>query len=54
VPVYDDAADSEALARLRGCFPGRDIVAIRSLPLVGQYGSLHCVTMHLPAPPANP
>lgn len=54
VPVYDDAADAEALARVADCFPGRDVVAIPCLPLVWQHGSLHCVTMHLPDPPATP
>jgi len=49
VPVYRDAADGEALARLRSCFPGREIVAIDCLPLIEQYGSLHCITMQLPA-----
>ena len=27
----------------------REIVAIDCLPLIRQYGSLHCVTMQLPA-----
>jgi len=49
VPTYDDPADAVALARLKGCFTDREIVAINCLPLVYQYGSLHCVTMQLPA-----
>jgi len=49
VPTYRDAADAEALARLRSCFPGREMVAIDCLPLIQQYGSLHCITMQLPA-----
>lgn len=48
VPTYDDPADHEALERLAGCFPGRDIVAIPALPLIHQYGSVHCVAMQLP------
>lgn len=48
VPTYEDPADSAALERLKGCFPGRDIVGIPCLPLIYQYGSLHCVTMQLP------
>lgn len=48
VPVYDDPADHEALERLAGCFPGRDIVAVPALPLIHQYGSIHCVAMQLP------
>lgn len=49
VPTYDDPADAHALAQLRGCFPDREIVPLDGLPIVNQYGSLHCVTMQLPA-----
>jgi agmatine deiminase len=49
VPTYRDPADAIALARLRECFPGREIVGVDCLPLVRQFGSLHCVTMQLPA-----
>jgi len=49
VPTYQDPADEIALSRLRSCFPDRDIVPIDCLPLVYQYGSLHCVTMQLPS-----
>jgi agmatine deiminase len=48
VPTYQDPADAIALERLRDCFPGREIVAVDCLPLVYQYGSLHCVTMQIP------
>jgi len=48
VPVYDDPADAEALERLQGCFPTREIIGIDCRILVRQYGSLHCVTMQLP------
>ena len=49
VPVYDDPADVAALARVRSCFPGREVIGIDCLPLIYQHGSLHCVTMQLPA-----
>jgi agmatine deiminase len=49
VPTYDDPADGIALDRLKECFPDREIVAIDCAPLIYQYGSLHCVTMQLPA-----
>ena len=49
VPVYDDPADAVALERLAGVFPGRQVIAINCLPLIHQYGSLHCATMQLPA-----
>lgn len=48
VPTYQDPNDAVALATLRDCFPDREIVAIDCLPLIYQYGSLHCVTMQLP------
>jgi len=49
VPIYaDPAADSLALQRLQSCFPGHEIIAINCLPLIQQYGSLHCVSMQLP------
>ena len=49
VPVYGDAADEIALNRLSQCFPERDIIPIPCLPIVHQYGSLHCMSMHFPA-----
>ncbi len=48
VPVYGDPADARALEQLARAFPDREAVAIPCLPLVRQYGSLHCVTMQLP------
>ena len=50
VPVYGDAKnDPVALERLRPCFPGREVVPIECKALIHQYGSLHCVTMQIPA-----
>lgn len=48
VPTYDDPSDEECLARLRPCFPNREVIGVPCLPLIYQYGSLHCVTMQLP------
>jgi len=48
-PTYDDPADTAALTVLQLCFPDRRIIAIPCLPLIHQYGSLHCVTMQIPA-----
>lgn len=48
VPTYEDPADNIALAHLKECFPDREVVAINCLPLIYQFGSLHCVTMQLP------
>jgi len=49
VPVYDDPADTIALERLAGAFPDRQVIPVNCLPLIQQYGSLHCATMQLPA-----
>ena len=49
LPTYDDPADLEAKARVAQCFPDHEVVGIPCLPLILQYGSLHCVTMQLPA-----
>lgn len=49
VPTYRDPADAVALARLRDCFPDRAVIGIDCLPLIDQHGSLHCVSMQIPA-----
>jgi len=49
VPTYNDPADAEALERLQQGFPQHEIIGIPCSPLILQYGSLHCVTMQLPA-----
>jgi len=48
VPAYDDPADGEAARLLQSCFPTREVVQIPCLPLIQQFGSLHCLTMQLP------
>ena len=49
VPTYRDPADDAALKILRNCFPKHRIIGIDCLPLIFQHGSLHCVTMQIPA-----
>ena len=49
VPCYQDVADKAALDIIGGCFSDREIIGIDCLPLIKQHGSLHCVTMQLPA-----
>jgi agmatine deiminase len=49
VPTYRDPLDEKILHLLGDYFPGRDIIGIDSLPLIRQNGSLHCITMQLPA-----
>jgi agmatine deiminase len=48
VPTYDDPGDSLALEQLGACFPDRQVIGINALPLIHQYGSLHCITMQFP------
>ena len=49
LPVYKQAADQEVIEIFRKHFPTHEIVAINCLPLIEQFGSLHCVTMQFPA-----
>ncbi|MBL4608475.1 MAG: agmatine deiminase family protein [Pseudomonadales bacterium] len=48
LPVYNDKKDGEAITVLQSCFPEREIIPINCLPLIEQFGSLHCITMQLP------
>ncbi|GAB2582683.1 agmatine deiminase family protein [Dyella jejuensis] len=49
VPAYDDAADDEAARIIGEAHPGRQVVQVPCRPLIWQNGSLHCITMQLPA-----
>ncbi len=48
-PVYDDPADELALQIIASAYPGRAIRAVPARPLIWQNGSVHCLTMQLPA-----
>ena len=48
VPTYDDQQDDRVLKRLETVFPQRTIVPIPALPLIEQFGSVHCLTMQIP------
>lgn len=52
MPTYADPADEQAGSILQGLFPGRRLIPIDCRALVRQNGSLHCVTMQLPAQPS--
>ena len=54
VPVYADAMDEAACQRLADCFPGREVIAIEANAIIQQGGSLHCLTMQLPAGSLQP
>jgi agmatine deiminase len=50
VPTYRDLEkDEKALGCIGKAFPGREIIGIDCLSLIEQHGSLHCLTMQLPA-----
>ncbi len=48
VPIYNDPADSAALATIKLAFPNHEIIGINCNPVIVQHGSLHCLTMQLP------
>ena len=49
VPAYGDKVDDEAARVIGTAHPGREVVQIPCRPLIWQNGSLHCITMQLPA-----
>jgi len=49
LPFYNSPLDETAKQRLQEAFPNREIIGIDCRPLIKQHGSLHCVTMQLPA-----
>jgi agmatine/peptidylarginine deiminase len=49
VPAYGDKADDEAARIIGTAHPGREVVQVPCRPLIWQNGSLHCITMQLPA-----
>ena len=49
VPAYGDVADDEAARIIGEAYPGRAIVQVPCRSLIWQNGSLHCITMQLPA-----
>ena len=49
IPAYGDAADARAAEVVAAAHPGREVVAVDARPLIWQNGSVHCLTMQLPA-----
>jgi len=48
-PTYcQQETDTLALAQIQKAFPQYDIIAVDCLPLIQQFGSLHCISMQLP------
>ncbi|MCF6442451.1 agmatine deiminase family protein [Pseudoalteromonas luteoviolacea] len=48
LPIYGDEKDALALTQLQKAHPERTIIGIDCLPIIHQFGSLHCITMQLP------
>lgn len=48
VPTYQDIHDALALKQMAKAFPEHEIIGIDCLPIIEQFGSLHCLTMQLP------
>jgi len=48
LPIYNQAADEQVMEIFRNHFSDRKIIPINCLPLIEQFGSLHCVTMQFP------
>ena len=49
MPAYGDSADKQAAEVLAAAFPERQIIPVPCRSLIWQNGSLHCITMQLPA-----
>jgi len=49
MPSYGDAADAEAARVIAAAHPGREVVMVDARELIWQNGSVHCLTMQLPA-----
>lgn len=48
MPVYQVAEDDEAIEVIGAAFPEYRVTAINALPLVQQFGSIHCISMQIP------
>lgn len=48
-PVYGYTDDEQALSVLRKAYPEHQIVALNSRSLIEQFGSIHCISMQVPA-----
>ncbi|MEP1447946.1 MAG: agmatine deiminase family protein [Paraglaciecola sp.] len=47
-PIYQQAEDELAMQIMQKAFPEFTIVPINCLPLIQQFGSLHCISMQIP------
>jgi len=47
LPIYDDKNDLKMIELFTDLFPTREVIAINSLRLIEEGGSIHCSTMHV-------
>ena len=49
-PTYNQPEkDEEAKSQIQLAFPDREVIGVDSLTIIRQHGSIHCLTMQLPA-----
>lgn len=53
-PIYQQVEDQQAIKILQQAYPTHKIVAIDCLPLIQQFGSLHCISMQIPSGTLKP
>jgi agmatine deiminase len=49
MPLLDERFDDNAVERLRGCFPDREIVGVPAREILLGGGNIHCITQQVPA-----
>jgi len=49
VPTIGSDHDTDTLARIGACYPGREVVAVPGGLLAHGGGGVHCITQQLPA-----
>lgn len=52
-PIYNLTSDQKAIEAISPAFPDKEIVPVDCSVLIRQHGSLHCITMQYPTPPAQ-
>lgn len=53
-PVYQQPEDQLAIKTIQQAYPHHQVIPINCLPLVQQYGSLHCISMQVPSGTLKP
>jgi agmatine deiminase len=48
VPMHNDEHDQVALDIFASACPDRKVIGINAMPLLKQFGSLHCASLHIP------